>query len=211
MRRRTTQGSCGEQCDDGNTVDGDGCSSTCQNETYIGCPATPLAGCLSPTATAKSQLKIKNTGVATKSQLQWKWGSGAATLLADFGSPDATDDYALCIYDNGTRIYRGAVPPGGTCGTKPCWKASTKGYQFKSKTLMPDGIQALKLKAGGTGKASVAIKAKGALLQVPDISALTGGPITVQLRRAGASVCWQAVFHTPFTKNDGVVFNDKSD
>jgi cysteine-rich repeat protein len=206
----TVDGGCGEQCDDGNTASGDGCSSTCQTEPFIGCPLTPLAGCLSPTATAKSQLKIKNTGVPSKSQLQWKWGSGAETTFAQFGSPMATDDYALCIYDNGTRIYRGAVPPGGDCSGKPCWKSNPKGYQFKSKTLQPDGIQQLKLKAGAAGKAQIQIKAKGALLQVPDIGALSG-PLVVQVRRAGDPICWQAVFHTPFTKNDGVIFNDKSD
>jgi len=35
----------GEQCDDGNTVDGDGCSSTCQNEAID--PTNPPGGCCS--------------------------------------------------------------------------------------------------------------------------------------------------------------------
>jgi cysteine-rich repeat protein len=207
----TVQGGCGEQCDDGNNANDDGCSSTCQFEVIVGCPPTPLAGCRVPIATAKAQLKIKNTGNPTKSQLQWKWGSGAATALAEFGDPMSGEDYYLCIYDNGTRIYRNTVPAGGTCSGKPCWKANPKGYQFKTKTLVPDGVQQLKLKAGTTGKAQVQIKAKGALLQVPAIGTALHGPLTVQLMRESDPVCWQAVFHTPFTKNDGVMFNDKSD
>ncbi len=207
----TTQSGCGEECDDGNTTAGDGCSATCQLEIMGGCPTTPLAGCRSPVATAKAQLKIKSTGNPTKSQLQWKWGSGAATTLAEFGSPGTSDDYYLCIYDNGARIFTGTVPAGGICSGKPCWKGNPKGFQFKSKTLMPDGVQQLKLKAGGNGKAQLQIKAKGALLQLPPIGNALNGPLTVQLMKAGVPVCWQSVFHTPFTKNDGVMFNDKSD
>ena len=37
------------------------------------------------------------------------------------------------------------------------------------------------------------------------------GPVTVQLKRAHAATCWEATYGTPFKKNDGVTFKDKSD
>ena len=37
------------------------------------------------------------------------------------------------------------------------------------------------------------------------------GPVTVQLKQASDTVCWQAVYNAPFGKNDGVNFNDKND
>ena len=35
-------------------------------------------------------------------------------------------------------------------------------------------------------------------------------PVTVQLQSSNGN-CWQAVYSTPFTKNDGVTFKDKAD
>src|SRR5207237_191704 len=52
----TLDGGCGEQCDDGNTTSGDGCSATCQDEIVGGCPIHPLPACLAPTASKKAQL-----------------------------------------------------------------------------------------------------------------------------------------------------------
>src|SRR6185436_1376717 len=119
-----------------NANDGDGCTSTCQLEP---CGPAPAAGCRAPTVSGKAALKLKNTSPNEKDQLQWKYGSGAATTFAEFGNPTATEDYYLCIYNAGALVSSSRIPAGGDCSGKPCWKATGSGYQYKSKTLDPDG------------------------------------------------------------------------
>ncbi len=205
----TLDGGCGEQCDDGNTNSGDGCSATCQLEVIGGCSVTPLAGCRNPTAAKKAQLKLKNVADGSKDQLQWKWGSGAATTLAEFGDPIGSTSYALCLYDGTTLISSSVIPAGGLCNGKPCWKGNAKQFQYKSKTNTPDGIAQVKLQAGVAGKAQIQVKGKGTLLVMP-LAAPTG-TVTAQLSRSGATTCWQAIYSTPAIKNDGTIYNDKND
>lgn len=203
----TLQGSCAEECDDGNLTPEDGCGATCQLEP---CGPTPETGCRQPTVVGKASLKLKNSATNEKDQLQWKWGSGAATALADFGDPTTTETYHLCVYDNGVLRSSTRIPAGGTCSGKPCWKAGTHGFQYKSKDLTPDGAAQLKLKEGVAGKAQIQLKGKGALLEMPGTGALVG-PVIVQLKQASEAVCWEATFSVPFGKNDGASFGDKSD
>ncbi len=205
----TLDGGCGEQCDDGNTNSGDGCSATCQLEVIGGCSVTPLAGCRNPTAAKKAQLKLKNAADDSKDQLQWKWGSGAATTLAEFGDPIGSTSYSLCLYDGTTLISHALIPAGGLCNGKPCWKGNAKQFQYKTKTNTPDGIAQVKLQAGVAGKAQIQVKGKGTLLVMP-LAAPTG-TVTAQLSRSGATTCWQAIYSTPAIKNDGVIYNDKND
>ncbi len=207
----TLEAGCGEQCDDGNTVSGDDCSATCQIEKVGGCWLTARTGCRLPTASGKAQLKLKNASDDAKDQLQWKWGKGAATALADFGDPLASTDYALCVYDGATLVASSLIPAGGTCSGKPCWKGNAKGFQYKSKTLAPDGVAQLKLQAGAAEKAQVQLKAKGVLMEMPPFGESTTGPVTVQLTQTSSAVCWQATYSAPFQKSDGTTFNDKSD
>ena len=55
------------------------------------------------------------------------------------------------------------------------------------------------------------LKAKGANIDMPALGPALTGPIRVQLSQSSSSVCWQAVFPSPFSKNDGATFNDKTD
>jgi cysteine-rich repeat protein len=196
----------GEECDDGNLVDGDGCSASCELEP---CTAVPASGCRTGLA-GKGQLKIKrNVSDPSKHQLQWKWAKGAATLKADFGTPTDTERYYLCIYDHGVLISTTRIEAGGTCAEKPCWKESTKGFQFKDKDRTPDGAQQLKLQAGADTKAQVQFKGSGALLEMPDTASLVG-PVDVQLKQESDAVCWGATYDAPFLKQDDGSFFDKS-
>ncbi len=203
----TVQGGCAEECDDGNLVPEDGCNATCQLEP---CGPTPAVGCRQPTVSGKAQLKLKDTDDA-KDQLQWKWGSGAATTLAELGDPTTTESYYLCLYDAGVLRSSTQIPAGGMCSGKPCWKAGTHGFQYKSKELLPDGTAQLKLKEGIAGKAQIQIKAKGVNLEMPALGGALIGPVTVQLKQASEAVCWEAIYSVPFSKNDGTSFGDKSD
>jgi hypothetical protein len=139
--------------------------------------------------------------------VSWKW-KGQATALGDFGDPLNTTGYALCIYQGATPKPAARAPAGGTCGTKPCWKAlGTKGYGYKDGDLTPDGLLKVTLKAGGTGQAQVSVKGKGANL--PDGVLPLTTPVTVQLQ-ATTGQCWTATFGTSQVSDAGQ-FKAKSD
>jgi cysteine-rich repeat protein len=201
----------GETCDDGNAGGGDGCSSGCRIESA--CAPLPQAGCRQSTLPLKSSILVKNKTPDTGDQIAWKWGKGAATTTADFGSPLTTTGYALCVYDAtggvSALVLGRSAPAGGTCGTKPCWKQLSTGFKYTDKATTPDGIQQVMLKAGVAGKASVQVKGKGGLLG-PPILPLTKDPrVTVQLQ-SSAGQCWEGIYSVA-TKNDGAQFKAKSD
>lgn len=133
--------------------------------------------------------------------------------MADFGNPvTGAPIYKLCVYDASASpqpLMDLDVPPGGTCGTKPCWKATgTKGYAYKNKLAMPEGITGMKLKMGVAGKAKVQAAGKGDLLPLPALP-LTP-PVTVQLviQDGATTTCWQTTYTTS-KANTGVLFNAK--
>lgn len=201
------QGVCGELCDDGNMTSNDGCSATCQPE-FV-CTPTPLVGCRT-SESGKSQLQLKNrTPQTTKNQSQWKWGKGAITPKADFGSPLSATDYQFCVYANGALVSRAFLPAGGSCAGKPCWKENAKGFQYKDKEATPDGVTQLKLKEGTVaGKAQIQVKGKGANLDMPTLPLAL--PVLVQLRNS-EGVCWESTHSAPVGKNDSVQYKDKND
>jgi hypothetical protein len=105
----------------------------------------------------------------------------------------------VCLYDasgNAQPLLVADVQPGGTCGTRPCWKASSTGFSYRNKAGDPDGVVALTLKAGLPGRAKVQAKAKGANLQTPALPLLS--PITAQLVIVDGESreCWQTTFTT---------------
>ena len=176
------------------------------------CAPTPAIGCRLAAA-GGSTFKIKDSATDVKDQLKWKWSKGAATDLTDFANPvTGAATYRVCVYDgsaNPQPLAQMDVPPGGTCGTKPCWKAAqTKGFAYKNKLATPDGIVVLKLKTGVAGKAKVLATAKGEPLPTPSLPLTL--PITVQLviQDGLTSRCWQTTY-TTFKVNEGVLFSAK--
>ncbi len=63
---------------------------------------------------------------------------------------------------------------------------------------------------GANGKANIVLKGKGGRLQMPALGTLTS-PVTVQLVHGASGRCWQAVYSTPFQKQDATQFRDKAD
>ena len=101
------------------------------------------------------------------------------------------------------------VPPGGICGTKPCWKASgTTGFSYKNTAGTTTGLTTMKLKAGVSGKAQVQAAGKGTNLPLPTLGLSL--PVTVQfLAKDNVSTeCWQTMFTTE-QKNDATQFRAK--
>lgn len=205
----TLQGGCGEQCDDSNLDSGDGCSPTCQVEPGLGCTQGPLTGCRKPFVPGKAAIQLSKNG-GTKDTIKWKWLKGERTSFADWGTPLTTTNYQVCIYDASGLRFEITNPAGGTCGGKPCWKASgSKGYQYKDKDLTPDGGYQLKLKEGALAKAQLQFTARGTSLAMPDLTTISQ-PLTVQIQNSNG-LCWEAVYSGPPTAQSPTKFSDKAD
>jgi cysteine-rich repeat protein len=203
-----------EQCDDGNTDDGDCCSAACQFETAGGpcprgtcnasgtcitpaCGAGPAAGCRLAAA-GSSSVQLRDDAVDTKDRLQWKWAKGAPTDVNDFEDPvGGTATYHVCVYDSSPRtqpLSEMGVPAGGICGTAPCWKATgDTGFRYRSKAATPNGLTRLRLKASPT-RPSVQTIGRGANLPMPALPLTL--PVTVQLVVADGMTteCWQTTY-----------------
>jgi hypothetical protein len=171
------------------------------------CPPAPDT-CRQPTRSGAASIVLAAKTPPTKSRLAWKWAKGAATTKMEFGDPTATDGYTLCLYDAGALVS--TWPVVGSCLARPCWSDKATGFAFSNRSLEPSGVQSLRLVAGLDGKATETLKGKGASLVLPDPSALAG-PLDVQLRRSGATLCWGARYGAPFLKDAGGVLRDRSD
>ena len=246
----------GEAYDDGNSIDGDCCSSacalnppgtscadgdlcngdetcdgsgSCQAGTALVCddgdPCTQdscdaILGCQvvsgpAPVCAAagKTVIDIVNKTKDNADKISWKWNKGAETLLADFGDPTTTTEYALCVYDTSAAVPTLAtkviVPPASAWISK-----GTKGFQYKDKTATFDGAKIVVLKPGVAGKAKVRVLAKGVNLPAPAPVSPTqffnqDPQVTVQLLN-GLGNCWTSEFTVPPRKNDGTRFKDKA-
>jgi hypothetical protein len=166
------------------------------------CRATPASGCRVPTVALKSKLLLVDDPDDDRDQMRWKWVKGEETTQADYGDPTADTGYALCLYGPAdTLIYGSLVDPGGTCGTKPCWKAlgnppGVKGFRMKNKDRTPHGVLKLVLKPGIAGKAKIVASGGRALLfdgpgGVPPLPLAL--PATMQLQSTTGE-CWQATY-----------------
>lgn len=212
----------GEQCDDGNLVAGDCCSGACQFE-MSGSPcddgaictnsdacdgagicagsATPLPICRG-TATGRSMLMLKATGVPASDRLRWKLSKGDATTPAELGDPVGSDDFTLCLYDASVAAQP-RLSARAPAGSK--WRASGTGFRYRDADRAPDGLLSAKLKPGET---TITVKGKGDNLDLPAVSSVVA-PVTVQLRRSGGG-CWGARFSTP-SASGATLFKAKSD
>lgn len=179
------------------------------------CVATPRAGCGTPAAADKSLLQLRD---ASTDKLIWRWSNGDADL-SQFGRPEATADYALCVYDNAggaaTLAMQLHIPAAGTCAGQPCWTVRASGFTYKGRAANADGVETVILKAGLLGRAKLLVKAKGAALTLPPpVSAVRqfaqDPAVRVQLVNT-AGGCWEASFGFPAFRNTPGAFKDKSD
>ena len=173
----------------------------------------PSASCRLVTLALKGSIQLTNSADDTKDSAKWKWAVGAMTTLADFRDPvNGAAEYRFCLYDGSGRsqpLLASAILAGGTCGTKPCWKATgTKGFSMANKLALPDGITKIKLGAGLAGKAKVQLTAKGANVPMPSLPLVL--PVTAQLliHDSVGTTCFQTTY-TVTTVNDGLKFKAK--
>ena len=134
-------------------------------------------------------------------------------MLGDYGDPlNGSTSYRVCVYDQtaGVPVFKMgiSVDPGGTCGTKPCWRAiSTRGWAYGNRGGNPDGITKVKLISGKPGRPSVQVKAVGSNLPLPAPFSGTeffdqNPAVLVQLYSSSPANCWSSTFATTGTKRN---------
>jgi uncharacterized repeat protein (TIGR01451 family) len=212
----TLQIGCSEQCDDGNTVSGDGCSSTCTLEP-CGPEPEPATACKQPATAHKAFLLLKDKVPNDRDRLLWRWIRGTATQKNDFGAPLVDSSYQFCIYQaTAPRLVLSAgAPAGGMCAGRSCWAENRHGFTYKDKDLSPDGLAQVVLKEGAQDKAKILVKGKGTTtlpgnLAMPNLANLTS-PVIVQLKDLNTGKCWQATYSAPFLRQQPDQFKAKAD
>ena len=178
--------------------------------------ATPAMGCLAPVAPRAASLLVRRPA-SGEARLTWKWRKGAPVTFADLGDPltAGQSDYELCVVDRGgpggrARLLLGArLPAGGSCGARSCWSPSGLGLRYDDRDGTPDGVEKARFRPGGAGKASMMVKARGAMVGAVPLPATT--PVTVQLRRDDAATCWSAGYDGVVRRSDARMFDARSD
>jgi hypothetical protein len=191
-------------CDDGDLCTQDLC------DPQTGCQATPGPATVCLTA-GRAKIDIVDKPDDSADKLNWKWQRGEETLLTDFGQPNTSTTYALCVYDgesgNPVLETKLAAPSGVN------WSAAGKnGLKYRDSLALADGLKNILLKAGVTGKAKVIVKAKGLNLPMP----IAEGPsaffqqnpnVIVQLINSNG-MCWTTEFAPPASTNNDARFKD---
>lgn len=182
-----------------------------------GCIAAPRAVCEAPLGNKVTLMARRLPVLSSRPPtLVFKWKGGDGVTLAELGQPTVDERYTLCVYDESgpePEVLFAASAPPGTCGSEPCWiSAGTKGYKFKSRTGIGDGLTSIMLKPGTAGKASVVLKGKGsALANRPDGMPAPGYDLPLRVQLQGESgACFGARFTSAgVQKNAGGLFKGK--
>jgi cysteine-rich repeat protein len=181
----------GEQCDDGNLLDGDCCSATCTMPTCTG------------TGFGKASLLAKDE--AGKEKMLVKFIKGPALGQPDFGNPvGGSTAYRLCVWRDGPTLVADyeVDRAGDTCGSSPCWSVlgaappNGSGYRYKDTLATSDGIGFMSLKGGAAGKSKLLIKGKGAALPPLTAALQSATSVTLQLHGDDAPQCLETTLTT---------------
>ena len=196
-------GGAGTDCSDANACTSDSCNAE------LGCINShePQGTCL----TAKrSALRIRSSSDSGRNSIKWRWTNGGAVEHGDFGTPDTTTNYSLCIYD--TTFDEGATEAELSVEPGPAWKQRAgSGWKYKDADGVSDGVQRLKLKAGAAGHSRAQLDASGGNTPMPvaatSESMFEQAPaVVVQLVNDSTGSCWKSEFaadgtsrNTPFS------------
>jgi cysteine-rich repeat protein len=163
-----------------------------------------VGGCLDAPRPACDAMAPKTVGLKTgdPARRSATWGVGDPQPTG-FGDPTTTSSYALCVFDVSaplpTALLRAAAPAGGTCGGKPCWKATATGFSYRDPERTPDGLATLTLRSSPRRGTKVKAKGKGpALALPPSFAGVTD--LVVQLQ---GPACVGASYHDVAVSDDG--------
>lgn len=185
-----------DTCDGAGTCEATGAPLPCELcetcEADAGCVASPLEVSPHPTvgeclSTESETAKFLNyLDDDDKDRLLWGWKKGPAVPLVDFGTPNTSTDYSLCLFGrrpNGTYEVVGAIEIPSGAG----WQPGSEGFRFEGD--LP-GTGRIKLDLRGSaeaGQSRIAANVKGPGLAYPSIDNLRGGQIEL---RADNGKCW---------------------
>ena len=165
-------------------------------EETIGCTATPRENCVT-SVLGGSKLKIKD------GKLSWKLSNGNTAVPDDFSRLRKPDGgLALCIYDETagvpSLVSEAIIPP-----DSDLWTETSKGFKYKNKEGVPDGVTKAKLKAGESGSTKLLIKGENMSLPVTPLNQDPAVRIQLAPLRRG---CFENTFVAPAKKNDAKIF-----
>jgi len=135
---------------------------------------------------------IDDLALDEQDKFKWTWKEGGAITLADVGDPRDLDGQHVCVFDAAEQVVaRFDLPPGGTCGTKPCWQQTSSRIAYNDPTVSSDGVRKMTLRLGAAGIPKIAFKAQG--LDTPDLPMPVSLPLTIELQRPTGQ-CWSATY-----------------
>jgi hypothetical protein len=127
--------------------------------------------------------------------------------------PRPATAYRVCVYDRVPSLVVGAaIPAGGICNPKkqrPCWKSTKRGFSYRNPDPAGGAIQSLDLREGTSATARIALRGRGPLLALPDLTTLAA-PLVVQVQ-ASTGACWEATYSPPARRQSAKSFVDKAD
>jgi hypothetical protein len=156
------------------------------------CVPDVRTACIRPVAPG-ARVSMSTTMPDARDALSFAWKRGGATTPADLGDPRDATGFELCVFagDGARLLHAAVVSGGGTCGSRPCWSANGAPTTYRYRHPKGDGIRSMKL---ASGDATIRLGGKGAGLGLPVALDPAAPPVTVQLRRTDAPVCWEARF-----------------
>jgi hypothetical protein len=162
------------------------------NPQCASCPPAPLGACKTA---AKSILLLNDNTNDAKDKLLWKWTKGQSTTVGDFGDPQNSAAYALCIYGGSSpALLSGGALLVPTSASK--WSPiGATGWKYNDPAAGSDGVQKLMLKSGSADKSKALLKGKGVALPNVSPSLLNSSlPLVVQLSNNETASCLESDF-----------------
>lgn len=173
------------ECDDGEPCTQDRCTSTgsCASDAE----PRPADECVVP---SMAMLALGRGARSSGDRVVWK-ASGDG-FSAGFGDPRTSTASTLCVYDSasGTASLALSLPvaPG------PEWRSTPGGgFRFMSRSGTASGVRAVSLKTNRDAKVSLAVRARGASVPLPDalpVGFLSQDPAVVVQWVNDAGSCW---------------------
>jgi len=197
----------GEDCDDGNLRNDDGCSRLCRME----CTLRPRHGCIAPAISGGAPLSMERHWYEpARARLSWEWREGFLDKDA-FGDPLERDSFALCLYRlDSVPGGKGelAVSAGGFCDGRACWTETAAGFTYDGPGGTPSGVSTMRLETDADGNAAIAVTGEGANLRLLPLP-IYRFPLLAQLHSSHGP-CWEATYSSA-QRDDGVHFQAVAD
>ena len=205
-----------EGCDDGNNLDDDCCSATCQPRpagalcrddgspcTVDACDAegrcvhSPPPTCL---ASNIGSLVLNRSERGSGNRFSWKWVGGPALAFDQFGDPSRTTDYAVCIYDGREPVFVFAADFSLPANSRWVSRQGRR-WVYSDPSATTNGLSDAQLKSGPSGTSRVVFRGKGEGLPVPaPVSGgqfFRGNPGVIAQLNGSNGLCLETVFTSP--------------